>query len=99
MDSAATYDRLIEDLRQSYDRMAEERERKPLPAWKIEDRQRFLSLLHEEGKSSLLEIGAGPGAHSKFFRIAGWRSPAQTYHPEAWSYAEGRAWPPTSWTS
>jgi SAM-dependent methyltransferase len=71
MDSAATYDRLIEDLRQSYDRMAEERDRKPLPTWKIEDRQRFLSLLREEGKRSLLEIGAGTGAHSKFFQDSG----------------------------
>jgi SAM-dependent methyltransferase len=51
--------------------MAEERDRRPIAAWKIAERQRFLSLLREEGKRSLLEIGAGTGVHSKFFQRNG----------------------------
>lgn len=67
----STYDRIIEDLRQSYDHMAEERDARPIEAWKIAERQRFLSLLREEGKRSLLEIGSGTGAHSLFFQDNG----------------------------
>jgi SAM-dependent methyltransferase len=51
--------------------MAEERDRKPLTVLQIEERQRFLSLLEEEGKRRLLEIGAGTGVHSKFFQDNG----------------------------
>ena len=71
MDHAFKYDRIIEELRQSYDRMAEQRDRRPISAWKIAEQQRFLSLLQEEGKRSLLEIGAGTGVHSKFFQDSG----------------------------
>jgi SAM-dependent methyltransferase len=71
MGNASTYDRIIEDLRQSYDRMAEERDRRPITAWKIAERQRFLTLLQEEDKRSLLEVGAGTGAHSQFFQQNG----------------------------
>jgi SAM-dependent methyltransferase len=53
--------------------MAEERDRRPIPGWMIEERQGFLSLLQEDGKGSLLEIGAGTGAHSKFFQDNGLR--------------------------
>lgn len=69
--NASVYDRIIEDLRQSYDRMAEERDAQPIAAWKIGERRRFLSLLREEGKRSLLEIGSGTGAHSQFFHDNG----------------------------
>jgi SAM-dependent methyltransferase len=51
--------------------MAEDRDRLPISAWKAEERQRFLSLLQEEGKQRLLEIGAGTGMHSKFFQNHG----------------------------
>jgi SAM-dependent methyltransferase len=71
MGDPSTYDQIVRNLRQSYDRMAEERDRRPIPPWKIEERQRFLSLLQEEGKSTLLEIGAGTGVHSKFFQDKG----------------------------
>jgi SAM-dependent methyltransferase len=51
--------------------MAEDRDRRPITAWKTAERQRFLSLLQEEGGRSLLEIGAGTGVHSKFFQDNG----------------------------
>lgn len=71
MGNASNYECIIDDLRRSYDRMAEERDRRPIAAWKIAERQRFLSMLQEEGKRTLLEIGAGTGAHSQFFRDEG----------------------------
>ncbi|MGD9100460.1 MAG: class I SAM-dependent methyltransferase, partial [Anaerolineae bacterium] len=37
----------------------------------IEERAYFLSLLQQEGKQNLLEIGAGPGWHGKFFQDNG----------------------------
>jgi SAM-dependent methyltransferase len=61
------YEQILDDLREAYDRKAEERDGYEIKPWKIEERQRFLSLLQEEGKRSLLEIGAGPGVHGKFF--------------------------------
>ena len=38
-----------------------EREKKEMAPWKIEERQWFLELLQHEGKTTLLEIGAGTG--------------------------------------
>lgn len=65
------YYQVINDLRESYDRKAEERDTYEIDSWKIEERRRFLSLLRKEGKKSLLEIGAGPGVHGKFFQDNG----------------------------
>lgn len=65
------YDQLIGELRTAYDRKVEERDSKQISSWKAEERQRFLSLLQAEGKKRLLEIGAGTGAHSKFFQDNG----------------------------
>jgi SAM-dependent methyltransferase len=65
------YDQVMDDLRYSYDRMAEERDQKEIASWKIEERNRFLSLLQREGKKKLLEIGAGTGIHGKVFHDTG----------------------------
>jgi SAM-dependent methyltransferase len=65
------YHRVIDNLRESYDRKAEERDNYEIDSWKIEERCRFLSLLRKEGKKNLLEIGAGPGVHGKFFQDNG----------------------------
>ncbi len=59
------------DLRQAYDRNAPERDGYVLQDWKIEERRRFLARLRKENKSSLLEIGAGPGRDAQFFRDNG----------------------------
>jgi len=64
-------DQLIEDLRRSYDDMAAQRETDDVSAWKMEERDRFLDLLQQEGRQTLLEIGAGPGKFAQFFRDSG----------------------------
>jgi SAM-dependent methyltransferase len=66
-----TYGQVMTSLREAYDRQAEERDKREISSWKLEERQRFLALLQEEGKQSLLEIGAGTGACSKFFQDGG----------------------------
>ena len=65
------YDNIIADLRAAYDRAVEERENKPILPWKIEERRRFLDLLRQEQKTTLLEIGAGTGRDSLFFQEQG----------------------------
>jgi len=65
------YNQVIQDLRQAYDRKAEERDHKELSPSKLRERDQFLSLLQQEGKQTLLEIGAGTGQFSKFFQDSG----------------------------
>jgi SAM-dependent methyltransferase len=65
------YEKIISDLRQSYDRKVEERDRKEIAPWKDRERKHFLSLVLDEGCSRLLEVGAGTGLHGKFFQDQG----------------------------
>ncbi len=65
------YNQVINNLRQSYDRQAEERDKRQISTWKIEERDYFLSMLQQENKRSLLEIGAGTGQYAKFFHDKG----------------------------
>jgi SAM-dependent methyltransferase len=55
----------------SYNHHAEERDKYDIEAWKVDERERFLSLVNDEDKHSLLEIGAGTGKDSKFFNDNG----------------------------
>ena len=67
MDDSEMYNDVIARLRESYNRNASERNQYSIEDWKVEERQHFLSLLQQEGKERLLEIGAGPGRDSQFF--------------------------------
>ena len=72
----------LNDLRAAYDRNAEERENREVALWKVEERQKFLALLQREGKKKLLEIGAGPGKHGKFFQDSGLEVTCTDLSPE-----------------
>jgi len=61
------YEGIIEELRKTYDLSADDRQRGTIATWKLVERHAFLELLIRENKTSLLEIGAGPGKDSKFF--------------------------------
>ncbi len=65
------YHDIIAQLREAYDRMAGERDTSEPAPWKLEERQRFLTWLQQEGKATLLEIGAGTGRDSLFFQDQG----------------------------
>jgi len=59
------------NLIESYNKYAQERDTYKKEAWKIEERANFLALLQSKDKHSLLEMGAGPGHDSKFFQDMG----------------------------
>jgi len=59
------------NLIESYNKYAQERDTYKKEAWKIEERANFLALLQSKDKRSLLEMGAGPGHDSKFFQDMG----------------------------
>src|SRR5688572_22257611 len=60
-----------DNLRETYNKYAQERETYAMHDWKIDLRSSFLSLLQKEQKKTLLEIGAGTGRDSKFFQDQG----------------------------
>ena len=56
------------NLRKTYNRSAQDREASNMQDWKIKERATFLALLQERQKNSLLELGAGVGRDSAFFK-------------------------------
>ena len=62
---------LRNDLRKAYDKRSREREASTMQEWKIGERSRFLSVLQQEHKRKLLELGAGPGRDGKYFQDQG----------------------------
>ena len=59
------------DLVSYYDNEVHERARSELPAERVARREEFIELLAAEGRSSVLEIGAGPGRDGAAFVAAG----------------------------
>ncbi len=68
---SSAYDDIIVGLRDAYDRGAGEREKGSPAPWKEEERRHFLAALRDEGKQTLLEIGAGTGKDGLFFQQHG----------------------------
>jgi SAM-dependent methyltransferase len=71
-----------DDLRKTYDRQANQRDAGSIQEWKAEERASFLSLLQEEDKHTLLEIGSGPGRDGEFFRKQGLQVTCVDLSPE-----------------
>lgn len=63
-----------EQIKRYYDQEAALRDGKSVrPGWKAEFRQAFLDRALQEGKKTLLELGAGAGYDSRFFQDGGLR--------------------------
>ncbi len=60
-----------QNLRTSYDRKADYRDRLEIAPWKAQERKTFLSRLQVENRRSLLELGSGPGRDGLFFHEQG----------------------------
>jgi SAM-dependent methyltransferase len=60
-------------LIEAYNRYARDRDSRELHPWKIQERDRFLALLKQEHKKTILEIGAGTGKISRFFKDNGFK--------------------------
>ena len=68
------YRHVTETLRAAYGReSAGQRDNSEKEDWKLVERQQFLARLQQEGKTTLLEIGAGTGKDSLFFQQNGLR--------------------------
>ena len=83
-------DNLREGLREAYGRRAKERDGRAVQPWKDAERRRFLELLREEGKGTLLELGAGPGKDGGFFRDHGLDVVCTDLSPEMVALCEGK---------
>lgn len=59
------------DLAQAYDADAARRSDSSIPEWKSAERQHWMNRLQEQGGTTLLEIGAGAGRDSLYFKECG----------------------------
>jgi SAM-dependent methyltransferase len=66
-----SYDAVLPGLRTAYDAKVEERDAHAVEPWKEIERARFLARLRDEQRTTLVDIGAGPGTHGAYFRDAG----------------------------
>lgn len=68
-----TYVDLLTSLREAYDRAADERENAGglKTSWKVAERAAFLERVRASGGRTLLELGAGTGQDSLFFKEQG----------------------------
>lgn len=64
-------DHIKASLTETYDKYAHTRDKDAVDWWKEQERDRFLAQLKAEGKQTLLEIGAGTGRESLFFKENG----------------------------
>jgi SAM-dependent methyltransferase len=60
-------------LKQAYNNYAEHRDQTQMEPWKFEEREQFLTRITQEGRTSLLELGAGTGRDSLYFQQQGLR--------------------------
>jgi SAM-dependent methyltransferase len=61
-------DALRNNLRRAYAAQAGARDQRRIQPWKLAERNAFIARLQAEGKTTLLEIGAGPGRDGRHFR-------------------------------
>jgi SAM-dependent methyltransferase len=66
-----SYADVLARLRSAYDASAADRDTQSKPDWKIAERRSFLERLRGEGKTRLIELGAGTGQDSLFFQEQG----------------------------
>ena len=64
-------DKIQKNLIQSYNQNADERDKHEVADWKNDLCWNFLKILKSEGRSGLIDIGAGTGVHGKFFQDKG----------------------------
>jgi SAM-dependent methyltransferase len=67
----ARYGDVVNGLRTAYDRGAARRDRLEKTPWKLDERARFAARLRQGQCARLLEVGAGTGQDSMFFRDQG----------------------------
>jgi len=77
------YDNIKASLIRTYNNYAEQRSAKSeVEPWKVKEREAFLQAMQNNKCVSLLEIGAGPGQDSLFFREKGFKVTCTDLSPE-----------------
>jgi SAM-dependent methyltransferase len=71
MSESKSYADVLARLRAAYDPSAADRDSQSKSDWKVTERRSFLERLRDEGKTRLLELGAGSGQDSRFFQEQG----------------------------
>jgi SAM-dependent methyltransferase len=66
-----SYDEVLPSLRTAYDAKVEERDAHEVEPWKEAERAGFLARLRDEGRRTMVDIGAGTGVHAAYFRDGG----------------------------
>ena len=84
------YLKTIEQLRQYYDRDADGRDLREKSDWKIEERALFLKTLKSTNCYRILELGAGTGQDSLFFRENGLDVVATDLSPSMVEYCKSK---------
>lgn len=84
------FDEVKRNLRQAYNRKVGERDSMTPQSWKQEVRAGFLSLLQQEQKRTLLEIGLGAGKDSLYFQEHGLNVTGIDLSPEMVSLCRGK---------
>jgi SAM-dependent methyltransferase len=74
--------RMKESLKMAYNEKAADRDNLESQEWKEKERETFLTLLLNEQKRRVLEIGAGPGRDAKYFQDRGLQVTATDLSPE-----------------
>lgn len=77
-----SYDEVLRRNVAAYDRAVEERAAGAMPAWKLEEHERFRRRLEEIGATSIVEVGAGTGFHSRRFADEGFEVLATDPSPQ-----------------
>ena len=75
-------DALKQNLQKAYNQKARHRDASAVENWKLTEQENFLSLLLQEQKQTLLELGAGPGQASALFRARGLNVLCTDFSPE-----------------
>lgn len=84
------WNNIKKDLIRAYDNDASRRIKARQQLWKKKERKIFLSYLQHEKKKTLLEIGAGTGNDSLYFKKHGLRVTAMDISPEHIRYSKKR---------
>ena len=77
-----TDEALLANLATAYNRAAAQRNEAAVDEWKAVERSAFLARLRDEGRTSLLEVGSGPGVHGKWFADNGMTVTCTDLSPE-----------------
>jgi SAM-dependent methyltransferase len=73
---------LKNNLVKTYDRYADDRDKREIAPWKIQEQDHFITILKEKQKKTLLEIGAGTGNDSALFQDRGFAVMSTDMSPE-----------------